>query len=258
MPTVIHPTALVTPGAQLGENVTVGAFAFIGPEAVIGDGCVIQHHATVENLTILGRDNILHPYAFVGGMTQDKKFEGGMPGLKVGDRNVFREYVSVHIATKPGDFTIVGDENFLLAYSHIAHECQVGNNNILSSHSALGGHVVLGNHVNIGWNAGIHQFCHIGSRAMIGACSKVTQDVPPYMMCDGNPGEVVFINKVGLTRAGFNEEEVMLARTVFKLLYRSKLNRAQALAEIENLPLSNHAIVKDILAFVSDSKRGLA
>ena len=261
MPTVIHPTALIEPGAQLGENVTVGAFAYIGGQAVIGDGCAIQHHATVENLTILGRDNILHPYAFIGGMTQDKKFEGGAPGLRVGDRNIFREYVSVHIATKPGDFTVVGSDNFLLAYSHIAHECQVGNHNILSSHSALGGHVHIGDNVNVGWNAGIHQFCQIGAHAMTGFQSHVSQDVPPYMMVSGNPLGVHGFNVEGLRRRGFSRERIALVKQMHRLLYRDGLTldaAKAAIAALQGTVDGGDADVTLLLDFLAASTRGIA
>jgi len=150
----IHPTAIIEQGAQLDEGVTVGAYAYIGAEVSIGSGTVVQHHATVEGSTVLGRDNEIFPYAYIGAKTHDLKYNGGKPGLKIGDRNVFREYTSVHLATKDAEDTLVGSDNVILAYSHIAHDCIIGDRLVMSSHSALGGHVVVGDHVVVGWGVG--------------------------------------------------------------------------------------------------------
>ena len=167
MGTQIHSTAIIEPGAELGEGVKVGAYAIIGPNVRIGDGTVVRHHATIEGFTELGNENIIYPYSFIGAKTHDLKFEGGQPGLKIGSRNTFREYVTVHAATNDGEHTVVGNENVVLAYSHIAHDCQIGNHLVMSSHSAFGGHVVAGNHVNVGWGVGVHQFCRLGDHAML-------------------------------------------------------------------------------------------
>ena len=171
MGTQIHPTAIIESGAELGEGVEVGAYAIIGSNVRIGDSTVVRHHATIEGFTELGNENIIYPYSFIGAKTHDLKFEGGKPGLKIGSRNTFREYVTVHAATNDGEHTVVGNENVILAYSHIAHDCQIGNHLVMSSHSAFGGHVVAGNHVNVGWGVGVHQFCRLGDHAMLSACS---------------------------------------------------------------------------------------
>lgn len=163
----VHPTAIVESGAELDEGVTIGAYAIIGDKVRLGRGTEVRHHATVEGLTELGEENVVYPYAYIGAKTHDLKFEGGEPGLKVGRYNTFREYVTVHAATNDGEFTVVGDNNVILAYSHIAHDCSVGNNLVMSSHSALGGHVATGDHVNVGWGVGVHQFCRIGNYAML-------------------------------------------------------------------------------------------
>ena len=149
MSTEIHPTAIIEPGAELEAGVTVGAYAYIGARVKIRKGTEVMHHATVDGLTTMGKDNEVHPYAYVGGKTHDLKFQGGSPGLRVGSGNVFREFTTVHCATTEGTETIVGDNNLILAYSHIAHECIVGNHLVMSSHAALGGHVEIGNYLSL-------------------------------------------------------------------------------------------------------------
>ena len=256
--TQIHSQAIVEKGAELGEDVVIEAFCYIGPNASIGEGCRVRHHATVEGDVVLGKDNDVHPYALVGGMTHDLKYQGGQPKLRVGDRNMFREYVTAHVATNPEDATEIGSDNVFLAYSHVAHDCKVGNHIVMSSHSALGGHVLVGDHVNIGWNAGVHQFCRLGRQSMVAACAKLVQDVPPFMLADGAPAEVRSINKVGKERSGFSSEEIEAARATYKALYRSELNRQQALVELEKGTLASSHIAGEIISFARQSDRGLA
>ncbi len=254
----IHPTAIIEDGAELGKDVEIGAYAYIGPEVVLGDGCKVHHHGSVEGLTSLGAGNEVFPFACIGGKTHDLKYKGGKPGLKIGDQNVFREYVTVHAGTNDGEYTEVGSHNHILAYSHVAHDCVIGDHLVMSSHAALGGHVIVGDHVNVGWGAGLHQFVHIGSYAMVGACSKVVQDVPPYMLADGNPAHVRFINKIGLERHGYSLADMDLARSVFKILYRQGLNRGQARAALYEHPKVDSQMVQVMLAFMASSDRGLA
>lgn len=256
---LIHPTAILSPGAVLGAGVTVGAYAYVGPEVTLGDGCVLHHHATVEGRTFLGARNEVFPYALIGGKTHDLKYKGGRPGLRVGDDNVFREYATVHLGTADGEFTVLGSRNHILAYSHVAHGVVIGDHLVMSSHAAIAGHCVIGDHVNIGWNAGVHQFCRIGDHAMLAACSKLVQDVLPFMIADGNPAEVKTLNKVGLERNGFSPEAVDAVRKAHRILYRDGLNRTQALEKIHADPaLAADAAVKRLLAFIATSKRGLA
>ena len=254
----IHPTAILEDGAQLADGVTVGAYAYIGPAVRLGAGTVVMHHATVDGATVMGGNNEVHPYAYVGGKTHDLKYTGGTPGLRIGSGNVFREFTTVHCATEAEGETVLGDGNLLLAYSHIAHECRVGDRLIMSSHAALGGHVRIGNHANIGWGAGIHQFCRVGDHAMVGAASKVVQDVPPYMIADGSPAMVRTINKVGLERAGFSADELALARRVFKAFYREGLNRRQAAEKLAEEIDVNVPLVAAFLGFANESERGLS
>ncbi len=258
MATEIHPTAIIEPGAELDEGVIVGAYAYVGPHVKITKGTQVMHHATIDGATTMGPDNEVHPYAYIGGKTHDMKYRGGVQGLTIGAGNVFREFTTVHCATAAGQMTRLNDHNLILAYSHIAHECQVGNHLVMSSHSALGGHVEVGDHVNIGWGVGVHQFCRIGDYAMVGAASKVVQDVPPYMISDGSPAGVRAPNKVGLERAGFSREEIVLIRRVFKVFYKEGLNRRQAAASLAAAGVDDTVIVTRFLDFLKTSERGLS
>jgi UDP-N-acetylglucosamine acyltransferase len=208
---------------------------------------------------ILGRNNEIFPYALIGGLTHDLKYTGGEPKLTIGDNNIFREYVTAHVATNGEDSTEIGSNNVFLAYSHVAHDCKVGNHLVMSSHSALGGHVQVEDHVNVGWGVGIHQFCRLGRHCMVSACSKLVQDVPPFMLADGSPAEVRSINKVGMTRAGFSKEDLDVAKGVFKVLWRGDLNRRQAIARLQdNSEWAREKITREIIAFTETSERGLA
>jgi UDP-N-acetylglucosamine acyltransferase len=256
--TKIHPTAIIEKGAKLDHDVTIGPFAYIGPRVQLGAQSIVHHHATIEGKSIIGEKCQIYPYALIGGMTQDLKYKNGTPGLLIGDRNIFREYVTVHIATHQDHYTRIGNDNLILAYSHIAHDCQIGDFLVMSSNAALAGHVHLGNHVNIAWNTGIHQFCHIGSYTMIGGCSKVVQDVPHYMTADGRPAKVKNINKIGLQRAGFSSDDIQIAHYAYKLFYREGLNRSQALEQMRSYKQNNSPIIKNIINFIEQSERGLA
>ena len=258
MATDIHPTAIICKGAELDDKVVVGPYAYVGPLVHLGKGTKVHHHATVDGRTVMGRDNEVYPYAFLGGMTQDLKYTGGEPGLRIGNRNVFREYVTAHVATKAEDDTIIGDDNHILAYSHVAHDCVVGNHLVMSSHAALGGHVIVEDYVVIGWTAGVHQFCRIGAHVMVGGLSKIVQDIFPYMIVAGNPAEVRSINRVGLQRCGFSEEELSIAKTVYRILYRDGMNRSQALSTLREHPQHRSRIIKNILKFADTATRGLA
>jgi len=255
----IHSQAIVDPQAELGENVKVGPFAIIGSNAQIGDGSFVMHHATVEGRVTLGKDNIIYPYALIGGLTHDLKYSGGDPSLSIGDGNTFREYVTAHVATKENDITRIGSNNVFLAYSHIAHDCQVGDHLVMSSQAALGGHVIVEDWVNIGWGAGVHQFCRLGKHSMVSACSKLVQDVPPFMLVDGSPAEVRSINKIGLERNGFASNQIELIRTLFKVLYRKEMNRSQAVHYLETkFEERTNPITLEFLTFLKAAGRGIA
>ena len=255
---MIHPTAIVEPGAQLGENVEIGAYAYVSGEAVIGAGTVIHHHACVEGYTIMGENNEIFPFAVIGGKTQDLKHDGGRVGTKIGDRNVFREYVTIHSGTKDGEFTTLGNDNNILAYSHVAHDCIIGNHLVMSSQSAFAGHVVCGDYVNFGWGTGIHQFCRIGDYAMLAACSRISQDVPPYMIVEGSENvSAKMVNMVALQRRGFPADDIKALRLAHRIIYHQNLNRTQAIEKIlEDPELSANPHIQKLVEFYRTTKRG--
>jgi UDP-N-acetylglucosamine acyltransferase len=253
----IHPTAIVEPGAQLGVDVEIGAYAFVGGEVTLGDGTRLHHHATVEGFTSLGARCEVFPYALLGGKTQDLKFKGGRPGLRVGDRNVFREYVSVHCGTNDGEFTVIGSDNVFLAYGHIAHDCQLGNHIVASNYFGLSGHITVEDHVVIGGMAGIHQFVRVGAYAMVGGTAKLVQDVPPFMIVDGSPATVRTINKINLERHGFTPERLERVKQIYRILYREGLNRTQGLEKLAAHPDAATPEFQQMLAFAAKSERGL-
>ncbi|MDR2720980.1 MAG: acyl-ACP--UDP-N-acetylglucosamine O-acyltransferase [Puniceicoccales bacterium] len=253
----IHPTAIVKPGAKLSHDVSISEYAYIGELVTIGCGCTIGHHATVDGRTTLGEGNIVHPYAYVGGLTHDLKYEGGEPELEIGSRNVFREFCTIHVGTKPNASTIIGSDNTFLAYSHVAHDCVVGNHVIMSSHAALGGHVMVDDHANIGWSTGIHQFCKVGKYAMVGASGKAVQDIMPFMLADGNPSKVRCVNVINLQRNGFSEDEIADIKRIFKIFYLRGLNRQQAIDTLLNAK-TNFPFREIVLSFISKNTRGLA
>jgi UDP-N-acetylglucosamine acyltransferase len=225
--------------------------------SVIGDRTVLHHHASVEGNTTVGAQCEIFPFTCIGTKTQDLKYKGGNPGVRIGDRNVFREYVSVHNATKDGEFTTIGNDNTILAYSHVAHDCQLGSHIIASNSVGLAGHVIVEDHVALGAKCGVHQFCRIGAYAMVGAMSKIVQDVPPYIIADGNPAIARSINKVGLERNGFALERLEAIKQAFRVFYRAGHNRTQAFEKMHAHPLGQSADFQRFLTFVERSERGV-
>jgi len=257
--TKIHPTAIVESTAELADGVEIGAYAYVGGCVKLGAGTVVAHHATVDGKTVMGENNQIFPYAFIGGKTHDLKFVGGEPGLVIGNNNVFREYTTVHAATKDGENTIVGNNNNILAYSHIAHDCRVGDFIVMSSHAALAGHVVVGNHAVIAWSAGAHQFTRIGEYSMISAMTKQVKDLPPFFISDGNPAEVCTINKINMQRNGFSTEEIDIAYSAFKLIYKHRLSRPNAITLLHERPDASSRVISALIKFMeAPTERGLA
>lgn len=258
MSMTIHPTAVVDPSAELGVDVFIGPFAYVSAGVRLGDGTRLHHHASVEGNTHLGAGCEVFPYANIGGKTQDMKYQGGNPGVRIGERNVFREYFTVHAATNDGDFTTVGDDNTFLAYGHIAHDCVLGSHIVASNGMMLAGHVVIEDHVVIGGYGGVHQFCRIGAHAMLSATAKLVQDLPPFFIADGVPAAVRAYNKVGLERRGFTPAQLERVKLLHRVLYRDGLNRSQAL---EKLRTHEHAATEEfqrVLAFAEKTERGIA
>ncbi|MCC5023571.1 MAG: acyl-ACP--UDP-N-acetylglucosamine O-acyltransferase [Candidatus Synoicihabitans palmerolidicus] len=258
MPTPIHATAVVEPGAQLGANVEIGALAYVGAGVVLGDGTRLHHHAAVEGNTVLGADCEVFPFANIGAKTQDLKFDGGNPGVRIGARNVFREYVTIHGATAPDGHTLLGDDNVLLAYGHVAHDCILGNHIIASNSTGIAGHCVVEDHVVFGAVSGVHQFCRIGAHSMISAYAKIVQDIAPFMIADGQPAVIRAINKIGLERRGFVSEQLDRVKLIFRILFREGLNRSQALDKLKAHDAVDSDEFKAVLGFASASDRGLA
>lgn len=254
---MVHPTAIIHPNAQVGANCEIGPYCIIGEHVVLGDGCKLHSHVVIEGHTRLGKANEIFPFASIGLKTQDLKWKGGVTRTEIGDRNTFREYVSIHSATSDGGVTTVGSQNLLLIYVHVAHDCVLGNQIIMSGYAGLAGHVVVEDQVVLGGYTAVHQFCRIGKLAMVGGCSKVVQDVPPFMMGDGNPAETRTINKIGLERNGISEAAIATLKQCYKILFREGLTISNALAKIEK-EVSPGPEVQHLLNFVRSSERGIS
>lgn len=253
---MIHPTAIVDSSARIGADTTVGPYCVIGAGVEIGDGCTIHNHVTVAGPTKIGNGNTFFPYCSIGQRTQDLKYAGEPTFLEIGSHNSFREFCTVNRGTAPGSKTVVGNHGNFLAYSHIAHDCVVGDHVIFSNNGTLAGHVTVEDHAVIGGLAGVHQFCRIGQHAITGGCTKIVQDVPPFMIADGNPAEVRGINQVGLERRGFSAEAVRSLREAYRIIYRANLNTKQALEAIrEQIPANPQ--IDALVAFIEASKRGI-
>jgi UDP-N-acetylglucosamine acyltransferase len=254
---LIHPTAIVHPGAQLAEDVEVGPYSIIGPEVEIGAGTWIGPHALVNGPTRIGRDNRIFQFASVGEAPQDKSFRGEPTRLEIGDRNLIREYCTLNRGTvKGGGVTRIGDDNWFMAYTHVAHDCIVGSNAIFANAASLGGHVEVGDWVMMGGFAIVHQFTKIGAHSMCGLGAVLKQDLPPYVMADGYPARPHGINKVGLRRRGFSDEAIKVIVQAYKLIYRKKLKLGQALEEVEALA-AEQPEVRALADFVGASERGI-
>jgi UDP-N-acetylglucosamine acyltransferase len=254
--TQIHPTALVDPQARIGPGCRIGPYCVIGPEVELGAGCHLHAHVVISGHTILGEGNEIFPFAALGGQTQDLKFAGGTPRLRIGRENTFRESVTVNVATADGDETVIGSHNHILAYSHVAHDVVLRDHIVMSNVATLAGHVTVEDYAVIGGVVAIHQFCRIGKHSMIGGCSKVVQDVPPYMMADGNPAETRTVNKIGLTRHGISADVQTALRQAYKILFRDGLTIPNALARLEQ-ELGSVPEVLELVRFVRESKRGI-
>ena len=253
---MIHPTAIVDSRARIGTGCEIGPYCVVGPDVSLGESCRLHSHVVIDGHTTLGRDNEIFPFACLGLKTQDLKWKGGVTRTQIGDANTFRECVTVHSATSDGETTVIGSHNHILAYCHLAHNVVLGNHIIMSSYAGLAGHVVVGDHAVLAGYVAVHQFCRIGQMAIIGGCSKVRQDVPPFMLADGNPARVRTINKVGLERNGLPEATQAALRQAYKILFRDGLNLANAATRIETelpaLPELAH-----LVAFVRASERGI-
>jgi UDP-N-acetylglucosamine acyltransferase len=250
-----HPTAVISPKASIAADVRIGPYVVIEDEVIIKDGCEIGAHAVVKRFTSLGERNRVSEHATLGGEPQDVKFRGEPSTLVIGDDNLIREYVTIHRASGEGGVTRVGSRNFLMVGTHVAHNCEVGDDNVFANGVALAGHVLVEDHVFFSSNVGAHQFVRFGRYAMVGGKSKIVQDVLPFFTTDGNPPRVRGLNTIGLRRGGFSPEARTALKRAYQLLFRTRLPLAQSLAALEEL---DDESVAHLAAFIRATRRGFA
>ncbi|MGC9527748.1 MAG: acyl-ACP--UDP-N-acetylglucosamine O-acyltransferase [Limnospira sp.] len=240
MTTLIHPTAVISPGAQLHPTVRVGAYAVIGENVKIGPGTTIAPHAVIDGWTEIGARNQIFPGAAIGLETQDLKYEGAESFVKIGDDNRIREYVTINRATYAGEATEIGNGNLIMAYVHVGHNCIIEDGVVIANGVALAGHVHIESRARLSGVLGVHQFVRIGQLSMVGGMSRVDRDVPPFMLVEGNPSRVRSLNAVGLKRAGLTSEDLGWLKKAFRILYRSGYRTDEAIAQLEQLPENPH------------------
>jgi UDP-N-acetylglucosamine acyltransferase len=252
--TNIHPTAVLHPSVQLGADVVIGPYCVIHEGVRIGDGCRLQNHVTLAGPTTIGPRNEFFAFGSIGQRSQDLKYAGEPTILEIGSDNVFREFVTVNRGTAPGSKTSIGSHSNFLAYSHIAHDCTVGDHCIFSNNGTIAGHVVVEDHVILGGLSAVHQFCRIGRHSITGGCTKVVQDIPPFMIIDGNPAITRGLNQVGLQRHGFSPEALSTLKEAYKILFMRKLKQDEALEQLRALSTAETTYLAD---FISASQRGI-
>ena len=251
----IHPSAIVDPGAHLAEGVEIGPYAVIEADVEIGPDCRIAAHAVIKRYTRMGRGNRVHEHAVLGGTPQDLAFQGVSSGLEIGDGNTIREGVTLHRATREGHCTRIGDGTFLMAYSHVAHDCTVGNHVVLANGACLGGHVSVGEHAFLSAAVAVHQFCRIGRLCMVSGLAGVNMDCLPFTMVTGAPARVVGLNRVGLQRAGMDPEAIADLKRAFQRLFAEASATREALAALSEWP---SPLVREWVEFIQGSSRGFA
>ena len=255
---MIHPTAIVDPGASLADNVEVGPYSIIGDSVSIAAGTVIGPHVVIQGPTSIGTDNRIFQFASIGEVPQDKKYSGEPTRLEIGDRNVIREYVTMNRGTEDGGgLTRIGSDNLFMAYCHVAHDCIVGSHTIFANAASVSGHVTVGDYSTLGGFTSVHQFTAIGTRAFCGLGSVITQDIPPFSTAAGNRARVIGINKEGLKRRGFSPELIRALHRSFRELLKSKKTQEEVLANLAELR-AQYPEVEEFVSFVIESKRGIA
>ena len=254
----IHETAIIHPGANLGEDIEVGPYSIIEDEVKIGNRTKIGPYVHIKKWSTIGEDCHIYESVVIGSEPKDLKHKPGSRSyVIIGDRNAIHEYTSIARATSAETITEIGNDNLLMAYVHVAHDCIIGSNTILASFATLGGHVIVENKAIVAAQSSIHQFVRIGMLGFAGACAKIVQDVPPYIIADGYPARIRCLNTVGLIRSGISSEKRLLIKRAFKILFRSKLNRAQAIEKVRN-ELEMCEEIDYLLNFIESSKRGIA
>ncbi len=253
----IHPTAMVAEGAKLHPSVEVGPYAIIGPNVEIGAGTKVGSFSSITGYTTIGEDNVIHPSSVIGAPPQDLKFKGERSFVKIGNRNHIREFSTIHSAEGEDQYTIVGDDNLLMAYTHVAHNCKVGNHIVMSNGASLAGHAVVYDRAVLGGFCGVHQFCKIGSMVMIGGMTKVVKDVPPFIKLDGNPARVVGLNSVGLQRCNVAKESMSYIKELYRVFFRSDMNVSQIMEQWDKLVKTDDPYIKQFYDFVKEATRGV-
>ena len=254
---MIHPSAIVEPGARLAAGVTVGAYAVIGPEVEIGEGTSIGPHVVIEGRTRIGRNNRIWQFASIGAAPQDKKYAGQDTRLEIGDGNTIREFVTINRGTaEDAGVTRVGDDNWVMAYVHFAHDCQIGSHTIFANYSGVAGHVRVGDWAILGAATIAHQFVRIGAHSFTGMATLLDRDLPPYVGAAGNRAQPYGINTVGLRRRGVSQASIEALKRAYKTIYRSGLGQEEALRELE-AQAKDCAEVRSLMDFLAASKRGV-
>lgn len=254
----LHPTASVHKSAKLGKNVEIGAYVLIGPEVEIGEGTIVGPHSVILRWTKIGKKNHIHHGVTIGAPPQDFKYKGEKGQIIIGDKNVIREFVTIHLPSGEGKKTVIGNENYIMVHAHIPHNCKIGNQVVIGGYVGLAGYTEIDDQVIIGGLAGIHQFVRIGRLTMVGAQSKVTQDIAPFMLVEGNPTQVRGVNSIGLQRHGISNETIAEIKKAFKLIYESGHNTAQAAKEIKKRLRPLPEIDQLIKFLQEESKRGIS
>lgn len=253
----IHHTAVVHPEAVLHPSVQIGPFAVIGGKVQLGEGTKVGPHAVIEGHTRMGKNNTIFQFASVGAVPQDLKYAGEETRLEMGDGNTVREFSTLHIGTQGGGgVTRIGDNNLFMAYSHVAHDCRVGNGCILANSAALAGHVEVGDYVILGGLSAVHQFTRIGKHAFIAGGAMVAMDVPPYCTAQGDRAELAGLNVVGLSRHGYSEDQIRRVKEAYKVLFRSKLGLNEAMSKLR-AQLGEFSEIAHFLEFIESSRRGI-
>ncbi len=254
---MIHPTAIISPDAQIGADVEIGPYCVIEANVFLGDRCKLHSHVVIHGHSTVGSKNEFYPFTAIGTKSQDLKYAGEPTALIIGDRNVFRENATVHRGTHADTPTRVGSDNLCLSYSHIAHDCQVGNHVILSNNGTLAGHVHVADYAIISGLSAVHQFCRVGTHAITGGITKIVQDIPPFTIVDGNPATVRGINQVGLQRRGFSDEDIRALRKIYKKLFLKKDgNLSDAISALDP-EVRKNPLVAHLLKFIESSERGV-
>ncbi|WP_286266474.1 acyl-ACP--UDP-N-acetylglucosamine O-acyltransferase [Thalassotalea atypica] len=254
---MIHEQAIIEPGAQIGKNVTIGPWTYIGNDVVIGDDCEISSHVVVKGPTKMGKGNRIFQFASIGEECQDLKYDNEPTQLIIGDNNTFRESCTVHRGTiQDNSLTQIGSNNLFMAYTHVAHDCVVGNNCILANNASIAGHVHVGDFAILGGMVGVHQFCHIGAHSFIAANTLLVKDVPPFVMASGQSAKPFGLNTEGMKRRGFEKQTILALKRAYKLVYRQGLNVEQALVKLREMVEETPEIAA-FADFIESSSRGI-